>query len=407
MFTRRTIVLATSLAFFVCTEGAHGVQRFTPMALVWGSSRATCGEVLSMSGYRSATKPTSTLQAPGPGRGGTTLFMVGREVGCLSRVTCTFDRDRLVTAVVAVIPSSDRLATGLYDEALEGLTKKYGPPARETRHMNRPFSAGDGDGITPIRSDEAYVGADWRAKDEALSIRLINDGSTTISYQGLARETPSARQKPEAIVLEDHAERWGPPDIPAANADAPAPRRPWEHASAPLADDTRARLLRQNRIQSTGVYRSPPPPISAGIGANRNGVLLETTLYGRSAWHHGAYLGVGAIAAKKEDLPLEANFGWVNYAQRGLQSAISVHGGYACRFTRSLSAGIGLGLSSRNYYLYGTSPVTGMEWRISGPTETRAGCHGWVEVAMTKGCGLRFQYGPARFGASVQWLFPR
>jgi hypothetical protein len=158
------------------------------------------------------------------------------------------------------------------------------------------------------------------------------------------------------------------------------------------------------------LYAGPVQAFSAGerslgIGVNRNGFLLEATLYSQTSWQHGFYFGLGGWALDEQGLPLDGYFPWVEYGNRDWSAAYSLHGGYAVRPSRAVSMGIGVGLSFRDYYLHGTSPVTGLEWKVDAPDENNVGPHAWIELGQSRGKAVRVQYGPARVGVSMHWRY--
>lgn len=144
---------------------------------------------------------------------------------------------------------------------------------------------------------------------------------------------------------------------------------------------------------------------SLGIGVNRNGFLLEGAFFDQAQWHHGFYVGFGGWAKSEEGEPLDGYFPWVDYAETEWAAAYSLHGGYAFRPNREVGFGLGLGLSFRDNYRHGTSPVTGLEWKVDAPDDSEVGPHGWVEIGEPRGKALRVQYGPARLGATFQWRY--
>lgn len=142
---------------------------------------------------------------------------------------------------------------------------------------------------------------------------------------------------------------------------------------------------------------------SASVGVHSQGFMLNVVRTGTSRF--GFFVGYAGTARKDSDLPTEADFTWVNYANEDWKSKDAYHAGIAFRVNPKFQFGVGFGGKSTEYYKWGYG-VTGLTFRKTATrSKTENGGVVMLDFGQARGWGLHVVAGTSGVGVGVAGRF--
>lgn len=143
---------------------------------------------------------------------------------------------------------------------------------------------------------------------------------------------------------------------------------------------------------------------SIGMGAHTQGGPMMTMVYtGENGI--GVFGGYANSRRTSLDIPVEGYFSHVDYSHSDWKSKEVIFGGMAFQVTNDFTVGVGYQSYAKHTYLYGTSQVTGWEWSVPGPTESRGSVVGMVDFRLASSCGVFLSFNADGVGAGLTLRF--